>query len=191
MSFKFDKKPVVENAQRTNASVFVRYNLVSLADQFKSQYEREINLTHEGTLREFLDLIESRITVSLKQEKNGNFEYSEPNHVKLTYTKSNLGKGFIVWFVCGGCGRKVRNMYFPPSDSRFLCRNCHRLSYEKQNKTKDKLVSKLLSNPDLRTKYLNSGSHKLALAAIEAQWIVNRGLEEAEKRVDKLFLKEE
>lgn len=186
MSFKFDKKPVVENAQRTNASVFVRYNLVSLADQFKSQYGKEINLSDEGTFREFLDLIENRITVNLKQERNGSFEYSEPNHVKLTFTRSNLGRGFVVWFLCS-CGRKARNMYIPPSDSRFLCRKCHRLNYEKQNKTRDKLVSKLLANPDLREKYLNSGSHKLVLAAIEAQWIINQGIEEVEKRVDKLF----
>lgn len=189
--FSQNKKPVVENAQQQRISVFIRNSLLSFSEEFKSLYGQEIDLKNEEPLKKFLALVEKGARMNLKQEINGKFEYSDPNSVKLTYTHSNLGHGFIIWFVCNGCGRKVRTVYMPPSNPKCLCRICHRLSYEKQNKTRDKLVRKLLANSDLREKYLNSGSHKLVLAAIEAQWILNQGIEEAEKRVDKLFPKEE
>lgn len=189
--FSQNKKPVVENAQQTKVSVFIRNSVLSFSDEFKSLYGQDIDLKEEENLKKFLALVEKGARMNLKQEVNGKFEYSDPNTVKLTYTPSNLGRGFIIWFVCNECGRKVRTVYMPPSNPKCLCRVCHRLNYEKQNKTRDKLVNKLLANPDLRSRYLNSGSHKLALAAIEAQWIVEKGLDEVEKRVDKLFPKEE
>ncbi len=189
--FNHNKKPIVENSMEVSASVFVRNNLIGLSEPYKTKFGTPVDLKDETSLRRFLDLIEEKVTWNLKQERNGQVEYSEPNKVKMTYTKSNLGKGFIVWFICNGCGRKARSLYIPPNSPVSLCRVCHRLNYEKQNKTRDKLVSRLLANPDLRLRYLNSGSHKLTLAAIEAQWIVNRGLDEVKNRVDKLFPKEE
>lgn len=188
--FSQSKNPVVENAQQTKVSVYVRNCLLSFAEEFKGRYGEAIDLQNEECLKKFLAMVQERARINLKQEINGKYEYSEPNTVKLTYTPSNLGHGFIIWFVCNSCGRKVRTLYIPPNNPISACRTCHHLRYQKQNKTRDKLVSRLIANPDLRLRYLNSGSHRLALAAIEAQWIVNQGIEEAEKRVDKLFPKE-
>ena len=172
------KRPIIENSQIVSVANVVREDLLKAGD---------LNLNEEADVQKFIKFVEINTTLNLKQEINGKAEYSTPNRLKLTYTKSNLKKGFIFWFICNGCNRKTRFLYFPAFSESLLCRQCHRLVYEKQNKTRDKLVSRLLVDPDLRSRYLNSGSHKLALAAIEASWLVEKGLDEVKKRVDKLF----
>ncbi|MEI7689358.1 MAG: hypothetical protein WCI79_00085 [Candidatus Saccharibacteria bacterium] len=45
------------------------------------------------------------------------------------FVPSNLGKGFLFYFVCDGCDRRVKYLYNPDGQNRFLCRICHRVAY--------------------------------------------------------------
>ena len=40
--------------------------------------------------------------------------------------------GYIRWFSCPGCKRRVGKLYLPPFETAFLCRRCHRLNYRDQ-----------------------------------------------------------
>lgn len=51
--------------------------------------------------------------------------------VEIVSTPGNLG-GRLRWFLCPGCGIRVRKLYLPINDSVFLCRRCHRLEYRQQ-----------------------------------------------------------
>ena len=95
-----------------------------------------LDLNKEDDIKELISRVEMGTTFNLKQEKWGEVEYSEPNSVKMTYTRSNLGRGFIFWFICNLCGRRVRYLYFPPNSQILACRRCHKLAYEKQNDSK-------------------------------------------------------
>ena len=126
----YGKRPLVENSQRIGASICVRNFLFELNDK---AIDKNFDLSSEEDIKDLLRKIELGTTFNLKQDINGEVELTESNNVKMTYTKSNLGKGFIFWFICNICGRRVRYLYFPPNSQVLACRICHRLAYDQQN----------------------------------------------------------
>ena len=40
--------------------------------------------------------------------------------------------GFLRWFMCPGCGRRVGKLYLPVGRCAFLCRHCYNLGYQAQ-----------------------------------------------------------
>lgn len=134
--YKFNKRPLIENSQSISASVFVRNYYLELKQYEPVGNKGSFNLKDEHFVKDLIGKIEQNSTFNLKQEINGKTEFTEPNKILLTYTKSNLGKGFVFWFICGVCGRKVRYLYIPPNSEVSACRICHRLTYGQQNDNK-------------------------------------------------------
>lgn len=52
--------------------------------------------------------------------------------VDITSTIGNFG-GFVYWFICPGCKRRVKKIYLFQNENVFLCRHCHHLAYRTQN----------------------------------------------------------
>jgi len=127
------KRPIVEESQKISAAICVRNYLLQRPKPIISE---DISLSSEEGVKKLIDEIESGSTVNLSKEVNGKIEYSEPNRMQLTYTKSNLGKGYVFWFICNICGRRVKYLYFPTNSTILACRNCHRLTYDKQKESK-------------------------------------------------------
>ena len=82
---------------------------------------------------------ESDSYLILDHRRNGG-EYSV--RIRLTETRCHFG-GSRRWLVCPGCGRRVGKVYLPTNlycrgeqVQRWLCRHCHRLTYE-QRRSKD------------------------------------------------------
>lgn len=127
-SLQHGKRPVVEESQKISAGVCVRNFLLGTTKKY--------DLNDEAGIKALIGDMEIGININLKQDNYSKVDYSEPNKIKLTYTKSNLGKGFVFWFICNLCGRRVKNLYFPPNSQVLACRTCHRLAYGKQNENK-------------------------------------------------------
>ena len=51
--------------------------------------------------------------------------------ISLTSTLGRYG-GYLRWFTCPGCQKRVGKLYLPPGEQIFLCRLCHRLGYRAQ-----------------------------------------------------------
>lgn len=134
-SLRYEKRPVVEESQKISAGVCIR-NYLFDANSPKPIIKKEYNLSNEEDVKTLLNDIETGTNINLKQDNYGKVDYSKPNNIKLTYTKSNLGKGFVFWFICNVCGKRVKYLYFPPNSTVLACRNCHRLTYDKQNESK-------------------------------------------------------
>ncbi len=66
--------------------------------------------------------------------------------IQTTTTKPHLG-GQRFWFRCA-CGQRVRNLYLPPGQQVFRCRNCFNLTY-RSCREHDKRVDLLARNPAL------------------------------------------
>lgn len=132
----FDKRPLVENSQRISASVFVRNFYLELKQKASDDKKVLLDPKKEEFVKDLIEMIGKGSTINLKQEMNGKIEFTDQNQVRMTYTKSNLGRGFIFWFICGVCGRKVRYLYIPPNSQVLACRTCHRLAYDQQNDDK-------------------------------------------------------
>jgi hypothetical protein len=48
---------------------------------------------------------------------------------RFTYAASNLGYGYLFYFICGNCERWARYLYRPSPDHPFFCRRCYHLKY--------------------------------------------------------------
>lgn len=131
----FNQRPLIENSQVISVSVYVRDSFIKLKNNPLIK-DIKFDFNDEKSVKDLMEMIESCCTINLKQETNGQVEFTEPNKIKLTYSKSNLGKGFVFWFVCGVCGRRVRYLYIPPNSQVTACRKCHRLAYRRQNENK-------------------------------------------------------
>lgn len=126
----FNKRPLVDECGVVRVNIFVRYCALGLKDKFKILYGKGIDLRFEDSIKKFIKLVGKGVNINLRKEKINGVDSTKPNNIILTYTLSNLGKGFIFWFVCNGCGRRVRFLYIPPHSEDFLCRVCHRLVYK-------------------------------------------------------------
>jgi formylmethanofuran dehydrogenase subunit E len=58
------------------------------------------------------------------------------NWQRFDYIPSNLGKGYIFYFICDQCERRVEFLYMPEWSGRYLCRTCHNLRYPSKPRRK-------------------------------------------------------
>lgn len=73
---------------------------------------------------------------------------------EFEYIPSNLGVGFLFYFICGGCGRRTSRLYMPDGVFHYSCRQCHKLCYPTMaQKAGDLLRSKKLRE---KVRYLDS-----------------------------------
>jgi cell division septum initiation protein DivIVA len=182
----YNKRPIIEECQALRVSNTIRSLYLEAKKYYKHIYKEELDFNNEESVKKFIDLVKDNFKVNLIQTTNDKTHQTKPNPINLTYTKSNLGKGFIFWFVCNGCGRKFRFLYFTPYSEELLCRNCHHLAYEKQNKRSDSLIKELIKNPERIVHYVNYGNLKQLLAVIQANEIVQKAKLEAQKIFDKI-----
>jgi len=75
--------------------------------------------------------------------------------VTIVSTPSNL-EGFVRWFICPACQKRVGKLYLPSGEAVFLCRKCHDLAYraqqlrafKKPEKAREKMPKKRYTKED-------------------------------------------
>lgn len=158
-----EKRATVESSARLNIGNFVSDNL----QKIKEKENYSLNFNEKKFVEIFVQYINTGTTIRVKAK--GTLQELE-NKIKITYSLSNLGRGYIFWFVCNHCNLKSRFLYCPPNSNRILCRLCHRLAYKKQN-TRNKEVAMLIKNPQLISKFIESKSLKHQLIALKAYYL--------------------
>ena len=133
--YSFGKRSIVEESQKIGANECVRKFLIDPTSPSRFT-DKDFDLNNEENVKSLIEVMELMINVNLSQEKYGEVKHSKPNKIQLTYTRSNLGKGYIFWFRCNLCDRRVRYLYIPPNSDVLACRKCHRLAYSEQNESK-------------------------------------------------------
>lgn len=119
----------------------------------------------------------------LKRYINEDFHRFESLHVvpkhdsmlQVDFIKSNL-KGYVFYFICQFCNRRVLHLYQSHEAEQLGCRTCYHFAYPKHH-SKGAKLKKLLRNPDLLMNYLYS-SPKHNLLAQEALLLLKKSLVE-------------
>lgn len=62
-----------------------------------------------------------------------NIQSPRQNWQMFKLLPSNLGKGFLFYFICTRCQSSVKHLYIPDGQDIYMCRNCHKLSYPTPN----------------------------------------------------------
>lgn len=71
--------------------------------------------------------------------------------IDINSTVGNFG-GFVYWFICPGCRKRIKKIYLSIEEKVFLCRNCYNLAYKTQNLRefrKTKYLRKIKPEDDL------------------------------------------
>ena len=65
-----------------------------------------------------------------------NIQSYHQNWQEFDYIPSNLGKGFIFYFICNRCDGRVKYLYRLQSSEIYWCRHCNRIPYTKNQRSK-------------------------------------------------------
>lgn len=128
---QYARKPIIENSPKIEIGSVVRKALLDIA--LRNNIATPTLTTKEAVIN-FLLTLESKLKLKyydIAQASNRTFVNQQ-----FTYTKSNLNKGFIIWFKCKLCDRRAKYLYCPDNSNELLCRKCHRLAYKSQNVNK-------------------------------------------------------
>lgn len=87
--YSFGKRSIVEESQKIGANECVRKFLIDPTSPSRFT-GKDFDLNNEENVKSLIEVMEIMVTINLGQKKMGEMEYSEPNKIKLTYTRSNL-----------------------------------------------------------------------------------------------------
>lgn len=133
---------------RINAADYVR-EFTRVIEQKEGRRVRGKHLGEAMHLQQLLHLPESTSSKSVRDLKSGEYFWG---HQKVEYVRSNLGigKGYVWYFICNGCERRVKFLYESTPLRSPLCGRCQRISYRQPSRSSRKL-SRLLKAPQPST----------------------------------------
>lgn len=117
-------RPSVQETQRINITAVMRKLHIELSTKYDTSYWKHIRTQEEA--ERVKELINNSYT---------RFESLEvPQHdsaMQVDFIASNLGKGYVFYFVCK-CDRRVVHLYQTSKDQPLQCRQCAHLKYKKR-----------------------------------------------------------
>jgi len=128
MTNNYNSRARTSRCAQTRASNFVRHNHCVFNELLRKEGKPPLDLNNENDVNRLIKGTAEYTNISKVLSLNNPTKPLE-NKVVLTYTKSNLGKGYVFWFICNQCQRRVRILYMPEFSDYNLCRICHNLQY--------------------------------------------------------------
>ncbi len=90
-------------------------------------------------MKEMMDDPKNTTFKSPRDFRDGSYYW---HRQEVDYVPSNLRRGFIFYFICNECGRRVKYLYEYSMLESPICRICCRLSYRQPNR-KARAISRL------------------------------------------------
>ena len=111
---------------------------------------RIFDLRHPGQVKYMVELMNDPKNTAFKSIRDPRDGYYYWNEQRFDYVPSNLGtgRGFIFYFICNACRRRVKYLYEYSSLESPLCRHCCHLKYEQPSR-KARALSRALRKPYL------------------------------------------
>ncbi len=140
------QRPLINEAKRFDAMDFAKRFAAELAKK-ENRENTGIRTLHDATRVRYL----FSTPIAYFNTPNTYFNtpyilYGDYDWPEIDFVPSNLGNGYIFYFICNRCELKVKYLYRPYEHSQPLCRRCHRLRYE-QPKRKVRRLSRLIHKP--------------------------------------------
>ena len=123
------KKPAITVLDRKDITDYVR----AFVWNMRQARGRVYNIRHRMEVQNMVEDMNKPSNTTFKSMRDfrgGDYFWHEQ---KVDFVASNLGRGFIFYFRCNGCGRRVKYLYEYSMLDTPLCRICCRLRYEQPN----------------------------------------------------------
>jgi hypothetical protein len=139
---------LTSGVERISISDYLRAFLQELYTMESRRTELR-TLGEASRIKGLMNIPENTLFKSLNDIRSGQPYWNEQ---EVDFVPSNLGKnrGFIFYFICNSCQRRVRHLYFLSSIDEPLCRVCSRLHYKQANR-KTRALSRLINKEYLST----------------------------------------
>lgn len=130
MQYDHKKKEILNRTQRIDISEYLRTFLLELSNleakpvRFNTWFEAE-------RIKGLLNIPKNTRFKSVMDMRMG-FPYWDEQRVD--YVPSNLGskRGYIFYFICNGCEKRVKYLYEYDTLCSPLCRTCCRITYKRK-----------------------------------------------------------
>ena len=137
MEYKHKNKSLLSRVSRVNSTDYVRTFLLELAVLEKKPYIQLNSPAVAERIKGLLNIPKNTTFKSLSDIETGLPYWDEQ---LVDYIDSNLGQGYIFYFICNRCGRKVKYLYEYDMTRSRLCRICCRFEYRRSKHTARKLT---------------------------------------------------
>lgn len=97
---------------------------------YGARYYRMASVQQAEEIKAFLNNPENTRTKSVRALDTGLPYWNEQ---EVDYVASNLGRGFLWYFICGHCGHRAKYLYQHSLTACPLCRPCLGIDYERRN----------------------------------------------------------
>lgn len=123
-------------SQRRKIKLLQRLDSSEIIKSFVRQYKgafpdssqsKGLRVTNESEAEYLLDMLNNPGSQCYPVLMN--IQGMDGNWQTFGYVQSNLGHGFVFYFICNNCDRRTRHLYMPSGCSEFMCRICYQLKY--------------------------------------------------------------
>lgn len=146
---KETKKTKITEVESINITDYLRTFLSELTqmENWKEKKQRITTLADAMRIRGLLDCSQNTTFKSIADLRSG---YPYWHEQKVDFLPSNLGrgKGFLFYFICNDCKKRVKYLYRQDFCLSPICRTCCRLTYKQPNRAR-RSVSRLLNRDSL------------------------------------------
>ncbi len=127
-NYKYKDKWLLQNLERFDIT---RYMKACLCDVPKYKDKRFFKVTEDCEAEEIEVFVSDPKNTTFKSVKDILTGLPHWYGQNVTYTPSNLGKGFIFYFICNECRRRVKYLYRFNMTEAPVCRTCSGLDYKR------------------------------------------------------------
>lgn len=126
MRYDHKSKETLSRINRINITEYVKTFLLELTQLEKRRFININRSSEASRIKGLLNIPDNTTFKSIADMRSGIPYWDEQ---RVDYVASNLGRGYIFYFVCNGCGRRAKYLYEYNTTLSPLCRVCCRITY--------------------------------------------------------------
>ncbi len=167
------KKTKITEVENINITDYIRTFLFELT-QKENWKERKLQIRTLADAMRITGLLDCSQNTTFKSIADLRSGYPYWHEQKVDFIPSNLGKGkgFLFYFVCNNCERRVKYLYRQTFLLSPICRACCRLTYRQPNRAR-RSVSRLLNRD-----YLSSEAKYILIRTLKEKGITKEDIDD-------------
>jgi len=128
--YKHQNKWLIDQLSRINIADYLRVFLVELSKRETRPVRRIANRGEAERIKGLMNIAKNSPFKSFRDIQGIPHWGDQP----VDYVHSNLGKGYLFYFICTHCGRRVKYLYEYSLAAEPICRICCRITYRRKSR---------------------------------------------------------
>jgi hypothetical protein len=131
--------------------------------KYGSLYYKISDISQAEEVKVYLNNPQNTSRKSIRDMRTGLPDWYEQ---EVEYKRSNLGRGFLWYFICNHCGHRAKLLYLYNYTKSPLCRECLGIDYKRRSRKRDRLGRPLPAVENVGQPVIDSRRKKTGMASI-------------------------